>query len=249
MQKELMNQAITIIPSRFSSTRLPGKPLVDIAGKPMIVRVYEQAKNAVLGKIVVATDDERILSVIQNFGGEAVLTSKNHSSGTDRIYEALTKIDPDKKFDQILNLQGDIPLIESQAIQSCFELLKDSVVDIATIATKFRETDQRDDPNFVKAIGTQTNKNRFRALYFTRALAPSGEGPHYLHIGLYAFRRKALERFVSLPQSPLEIRENLEQLRAIEDGMRIEFSLIDSKPIDVNTQNDLDELQKILTKN
>ena len=244
-----MKQTITIIPSRFSSTRLPGKPLVEIAGKPMIVRVYEQAKNANLGKIVVATDDERILSVVQNHGGEAVITSKNHSSGTDRIYEALTKIDPDKKFDQILNLQGDIPLIESQAIQSCFKLLKDPVVDIATIATEFTDAEQRDNPNFVKAIGTQTDKNRFRALYFTRALAPSGVGPHYLHIGLYAFRRNALEHFVSLPQSPLEIRENLEQLRAIEDGMRIDFSLIDSKPIDVNTQYDVDELQKVLTQN
>lgn len=244
-----MKQTITIIPSRFSSTRLPGKPLVEIAGKPMIVRVYEQAKNADLGKIVVATDDERIISVVQNYGGEAVLTSKSHSSGTDRIYEALTKIDPDKKFNQILNLQGDVPLIDGQAIQSCFELLKDPVVDIATIATEFTDAEQRGDPNFVKAIGTQTDKDRFRALYFTRALAPSGIGPHYLHIGLYAFRRKALERFVSLPQSPLEIRENLEQLRAIEDGMRIDFSLIDSKPIDVNTQSDADELQKFLTKN
>ena len=243
-----MNQTITIIPARYSSTRFPGKPLVEIAGKPMIIRVYEQAKNANLGKIIVATDDERILSVVQNYGGEVILTSEQHSSGTDRIYEAITKIDPEGNFDQILNLQGDIPLIESRAIQCCFEPLKDPAVDLATIATEISDNCQRDDPNFVKAIGTQIDRTRYRALYFTRATAPSGDGPLFLHIGLYAYRRATLERFVSLPQSKLEIREKLEQLRAIEDGMRIDFSLIDSKPIDVNTQDDVNELEKLLAK-
>ena len=242
-----MSQTLTIIPARYASARLPGKPLIDIAGKPMIIRVFEQAKNANLGKIIVATDDERIKEVIENFGGEAILTSKQHASGTDRIYEALSKIDPEGKYDRILNLQGDVPLIESQAIHSSFKPLNDSSVDIATIATLISDTHQHDDPNFVKAIGTQVEENRFRAIYFTRANAPSGNGPHYLHIGLYAYRRKALERFVSLPQSTLEVREKLEQLRAIEDGMRIDFSLIDSKPIDVNTQDDVHELEKMLS--
>lgn len=241
-----MTDILTIIPSRYESTRLPGKPLVDIAGKPMIVRVLEQATAAALGPVIVATDDERIFSVVQEAGGEAVMTSRDHESGSDRIFEALNIYDPQAQHDVILNLQGDVPLIEPAAIQSCTELLSDSKVDIGTIATLMPDDGMQKNPNYVKAIGTYLNETRMRALYFTRSEAPSGTGPNYLHIGVYAYRRQSLEKFVTLPQSRLEIREKLEQLRALENNMRIDINLIDSMPFDVNTSQDVDELNSKL---
>ncbi|MEP3275494.1 MAG: 3-deoxy-manno-octulosonate cytidylyltransferase [Stappiaceae bacterium] len=240
-----MGKILTIIPSRYAASRLPGKPLIDIAGKPMIVRAYEQAVAVDLGPVVVATDDDRIAGVVRAAGGEAVMTRPDHVSGSDRIYEALTKIDPDGQFEFVLNLQGDVPLVEPQAVRDCFAPMKDPAVDIGTIATLMKE-EQKTNPSFVKAIGTPLSEKRLRALYFTRATAPSGEGPLYLHIGLYAYRRAALERFINLPASPLEKREKLEQLRALEDGMRIDVTLVDSVPIDVNTPEDVADLKKIL---
>lgn len=245
---QLMGTTLTIIPARYAATRLPGKPLIDIAGKPMIVRAYEQALAADLGPVVVATDDERIASAVSAVGGEAVMTRDDHVSGSDRIYEALTKVDPDGAFDFVLNLQGDVPLVDPQAVRDCFAPLGDPVVDIGTIAALITRDEHKTNPNFVKAIGTPLSEKRLRALYFTRATAPTGEGPLYLHIGLYAYRRAALERFISLPASTLEKREKLEQLRALEDGMRIDVALVDTVPIDINTAEDVAELSAVLAE-
>lgn len=235
-----MNSALVIIPARLGATRLPRKPLADICGKPMIVRVLEQAQNAAIGPVVVACDDPDIAAAVKAHGGEAVMTRADHESGSDRIHEAANLVDPTSEHDVILNLQGDVPLIEPAALRAAFSPLADEAVDIGTIMTEIRDERFRDDPSFVKAVTTLTHTGANRALYFTRATAPSGPGPVYQHIGVYAYRRAALERFVSLPPSPLELREKLEQLRALEAGMRIDVSIIDSAPMDVNTPEDLE---------
>lgn len=235
-----MNSALVIIPARLGATRLPRKPLADICGKPMIVRVLEQAQNAAIGPVVVACDDPDIAAAVKAYGGDAVMTRADHESGSDRIHEAANLVDPTSAHDVILNLQGDVPLIAPDALRAAFSPLADEAVDIGTIMTEIRDERFRDDPSFVKAVTTLMHTGTNRALYFTRATAPSGPGPLYQHIGVYAYRRSALERFVSLPPSPLEIREKLEQLRALEAGMRIDVSIIDSAPMDVNTPEDLE---------
>lgn len=235
-----MNSAIVIIPARLSATRLPNKPLADICGKPMIVRVQEQALNADIGPVAVATDDQRIAEAVQDHGGTAIMTRSDHESGSDRIHEAAGIADPDGKHDIILNVQGDVPLIEPEAIRAAFAPLSIPDVDIGTIMTEFISAEFRDDPNFVKSVTTPNGHGHHRALYFTRVTAPGGDGPLYHHIGIYAYRRAALEKFVALPPSPLEKREKLEQLRALEAGMRIDVSVIGSAPMDVNTPEDLE---------
>ena len=241
-----MTSALVVIPSRMAATRLPQKPLADIAGKPMIVRVLEQALAADIGPVTVACDDQRILEAVRDHGGNAVLTRPDHESGSDRIHEAARLVDPDGRHDVILNLQGDVPLIEPAAIRATFAPLADPEVQIGTIMTEIRTEEDRQDPSFVKAIVTAIAGARYRALYFTRATAPTGPGPLFQHIGVYAYRRSALDRFVSLPPSPLEQREKLEQLRALEAGMRIDVSLVDSAPMDVNTPQDLERARKAL---
>lgn len=235
-----LSSAIVIIPARLSATRLPNKPLADICGKPMIVRVLEQALNADIGPVAVATDDSGIAEAVHDHGGKAIMTRSDHESGSDRIHEAAGIADPDGKFDTVLNVQGDVPLIEPAAIRAAFAPLSVPGVDIGTIMTELTGPEFRDDPNFVKAVTTPNGEGHHRALYFTRVTAPGGEGPLFHHIGIYAYRRAALERFVSLPPSPLEKREKLEQLRALEAGMRIDVSVIGSAPMDVNTPEDLD---------
>lgn len=230
----------------MAATRLPQKPLADIAGKPMIVRVLEQALAADIGPVTVACDDQRILEAVRDHGGNAVLTRPDHESGSDRIHEAARLVDPDGRHDVILNLQGDVPLIEPAAIRAAFAPLADPEVQIGTIMTEIRTEEDRQDPSFVKAVVTAIAGARYRALYFTRATAPTGPGPLFQHIGVYAYRRSALDRFVSLPPSPLEQREKLEQLRALEAGMRIDVSLVDSAPMDVNTPQDLERARKAL---
>ncbi|WP_305984851.1 3-deoxy-manno-octulosonate cytidylyltransferase [Roseibium sp. MMSF_3544] len=239
-----MTAALVIIPARLAATRLPRKILVDICGKPMIVRVLEQARQADIGPVAVACDDEEIAQTVRNYGGEAVMTRTDHVSGSDRIHEAAELLDPDGKFDVILNVQGDVPLIEPKAIRAAFAPLAVPEVSIGTIMTEITEDAFRQDPSFVKAITTPNGQGHHRALYFTRATAPTGDGPLYQHIGIYAYRRKALTRFVSLDPSPLERREKLEQLRAIEAGMRIDVSIIDSAPMDVNTPDDLERARQ-----
>jgi len=179
-------------------------------------------------------------------GGRAVLTDPDLPSGSDRVEAAAREVDPDGAFDVVLNLQGDVPLIDPAAIRAAFAPLEDPAVDIGTIATKILTEEGRTDPGMVKTIGTPVAENRLRALYFTRATAPHGPGALYQHIGLYAYRRAALARFVALPPSPLEMRENLEQLRALEAGMRIDVSLVGSRPMDVNTQADLEAVRAML---
>nr|WP_244318564.1 3-deoxy-manno-octulosonate cytidylyltransferase [Roseibium hamelinense] len=233
----------------MAATRLPNKPLADICGKPMIVRVYEQARNAGIGRIVVACDHPDIKSAVEAQGGEAVMTRPDHESGSDRVFEAAELIDPGKSIDTILNLQGDVPLIAPSAVRAAFTPLQDEQVDIGTIMTEIRDPKQQSDPSYVKAVTSRTASGRHRALYFTRATAPTGDGPLYQHIGVYAYRRTALDRFVSLPPSPLELRERLEQLRALEAGMRIDVSIIESAPMDVNTPDDLDRARNALASN
>ena len=236
-----MSDTLILIPARMASTRLPGKPLADIVGKPMIVRVWECALAAGIGRPVVATDSAEVLAAVEAHGGEAVMTREDHQSGSDRIWEAVTKIDPQGNAEFIINVQGDLPTIEGLTIVDSLAPLHESDADIATLATEITVEVERTNPNVVKVVGTPIGENRLRALYFTRATAPYGDGPLYHHIGLYAYRRAALEKFVSLPPSPLEMREKLEQLRALEAGMRIDVALVDAAPIGVDTPEDLEK--------
>ena len=234
-----MPRALVVIPARMHSTRLPGKPLADIGGKPMIVHVWERAMAADIGPVVVATDSEPVSAAVRAAGGDAVMTRSDHPSGTDRVHEAATLLDSAGEFEFVLNLQGDLPMLAARLPLDCLAPLCDSDTDIATIATEMKPADHPN-PNAVKVVGAATPvPGRLRALYFTRATAPYGEGPLYHHFGMYAYRRSALERFVALPPSPLEKREQLEQLRALEAGMRIDVTVVDSVPAEVNTPEDL----------
>jgi len=241
-----MANPIVLVPARMTSTRLPGKPLADIWGEPMIVHVWRRAMEADVGPVLVAADDARIVEAVTAVGGRATLTRPDHGSGSDRIFEALTTVDPDGRHDVIVNVQGDLPTIARQAVRAAVGPLADPAVDIATLATEIRRPEERDDPNVVKAVGSEVAPGRLRALYFTRARAPWGEGPLLHHIGLYAYRRAALQRFVALPPSPLERRERLEQLRALEAGMRIDIALVDVAPLGVDTPEDLCRAREML---
>ncbi len=241
-----MPEILILIPARMASTRLPGKPLADIAGIPMICQVINRALETDIGEPVVATDNEKILNAVEVHGARAVMTRADHESGSDRIWEALEKVDPTGNVEIIVNLQGDLPTIDADTIRQCLVPLKDEAVDIATLATEITDEEEKYNPNVVKAIGTPVGESRLRALYFTRANAPTGEGPLYHHIGLYAYRRSALKKFVSLAPSPLELREKLEQLRALEHQMRIDIQLVDSVPLGVDTPEDLEQARKLL---
>lgn len=242
-----MQRTLVVIPARMQSTRLPGKPLADIAGAPMIVHVWRRAMAAQVGRVVVAADGEDILAAVRGAGGEAVLTRPDHASGSDRVFEAVNRVDPEGDFEIILNLQGDLPTLAAHLPQQCLAPLLDKGPHIATIAAEITDEAERTDPNVVKVVGTPTSvPDRLRALYFTRATAPHGDGPLYHHIGIYAYRRAALERFVSLRPSVLEQRERLEQLRALEDGMRIDVTLVDTVPLGVDTPRDLERARRLL---
>ncbi len=239
---------LVMIPARMASTRIPGKPMADIAGLPMIVHVMHRAIEADVGRVVVATDTQQVLEVIQTHGGEAVMTRDDHASGSDRIWEALSHIDGGDRVDTIINVQGDLPTIDEQSIRASLVPLANPAVDLATLATEIVVEDEKYNPNVVKLVGTPSGENLLRALYFTRTTAPYGDGPLYHHIGLYAWRRRSLERFVSLPPSPLEMREKLEQLRALEDGMRIDAALVDTVPLGVDTPADLERARAVLSQ-
>ncbi len=237
---------LVLIPARMASTRLPGKPLADIAGAPMIVQVMRRAVEADIGRVVVATDSEAVRQAVEAHGGEAVMTSADHQSGSDRIFEAAQKVDPHGKCRFIVNVQGDLPTIEGGVIAQSLAPLLDGPADIATLAAVIHDEGERTNPNVVKVVGSQIAPGRLRALYFTRATAPWGEGDLLHHIGLYAYRREALARFVALPPSPLETRERLEQLRALEAGMRIDVSIVDTVPLGVDTPADLEKARAML---
>lgn len=226
----------------MASTRLPGKPLADIAGRPLIAHVLERAVEAGVGPVLVACCEPEVAEAVRAAGGEAAMTDPDLPSGSDRIRAALDAFDPDRRFDRIVNLQGDLPTVPPGDIRAALALLDDPEVDIGTVAAEIRRVEERTNPNVVKAVfGTGG-----RALYFTRATAPSGPGPLFHHIGLYAWRRAALERFTALPPSPLEQREKLEQLRALEAGMRIAVAVVDSVPLGVDTPADLARAREIL---
>lgn len=240
------SEALVLIPARMAATRLPGKPLADIHGVPMIVHVWRRAHEAQIGPVVVATDDADIAGAVRAAGGEAVITRADHENGSARIHEAANLVDSARHYDVIVNVQGDLPTIEPASISACFAPLADPAVDIATIAALIDREEERTNPNVVKIVGSPITANRLRALYFTRATAPWGEGPLLHHIGLYAYRRAALERYVALPPSVLEKREKLEQLRALEAGMRIDVALVDAVPLGVDTPADLERARILL---
>ena len=238
---------LVLIPARMASTRLPDKPLADIAGRPMIVHVAERAAASGLGRTVVATDSRHVLEAVNAHGFEAVMTRNDHESGSDRIFEALQAIDPDREVEIVVNVQGDLPTMEPALIAAALKPLEEPAVDIATLGVEIAREEEKTNPNVVKIVGSPIAAARLRALYFTRARAPHGEGPLYHHIGLYAYRRAALERFVALPASSLEQREKLEQLRALEAGMRIDVQLVDTLPLGVDTPEDLERARLILS--
>ena len=242
-------RALVLIPARMAATRLPGKPLLDIAGLPMIVHVLRRAEAAGIGRVAVATDTPEIAAAVTAHGGEAVMTRPDHPSGSDRIYEALCKLDPEGQIEAIVNVQGDLPTIPPQDVRAALALLEDPGVDIGTLTAEIRKDEEHTNPSVVKLVGSPLGGKRLRALYFTRATAPYGDGPRYHHIGLYAYRRAALERFVTLPPSTLERREKLEQLRALEAGMRIDAAIVDSVPLGVDTAADLETARQMLAKN
>ncbi|MHC6152277.1 3-deoxy-manno-octulosonate cytidylyltransferase [Bradyrhizobium elkanii] len=241
-------RTLVLIPARMAATRLPGKPLLEIAGVPMIVHVLRRAEAAGIGRVAVATDTAEIAAAVKAAGGEVVMTRSDHPSGSDRIYEAMTTLDPGGHAEIVVNLQGDFPTISPETIRSVMPALDDPAVDISTLASRIHSEEEDQAPSVVKAVGSPIGPNRLRALYFTRATAPYGDGPRYHHIGLYAYRRAALERFVALPPSPLEQQEKLEQLRALEAGMRIDVTIVDTVPRGVDTPADLETARRILSK-
>jgi 3-deoxy-manno-octulosonate cytidylyltransferase (CMP-KDO synthetase) len=237
---------LVLIPARMASSRLPGKVLADIAGRPMIVHMLALAQAAAIGRVAVATDSPEVAATVEAAGGEAVMTRADHASGSDRIHEAMRIVDPAGRAGIILNLQGDMPTLAPADLRAVLGPIADPAVDIATIATEIRDEAGRTNPHMVKVVGSAVVPGRLRALYFTRATAPWGEGPLFHHFGLYAYRRAALERFVALPPSPLERRERLEQLRALEAGMRIDVTIVAAEPLDVNTAADLERVRDLL---
>ena len=243
----LPSNPIILIPARLESTRLPNKVLADIHGKPMIVHVMERAREVDIGPVVIAAGDEEIIDAVREAGGDAILTDPAHPSGSDRIFEALTLFDPDGTHDAIVNVQGDLPTIDPNSIQAAFDVLAEPEVDIATIAAEIKVPEERSNPNVVKAVfAVKPPDSVGRALYFTRATAPTGDGPLYHHIGRYAYRRPALKHFVALPPGVLEQREKLEQLRALEAGMRIDVARVDTVPLGVDTPADLTRAREML---
>ena len=248
---------LVVIPARLAATRLPNKPLADIHGEPMIVHVWRRAVEADLGPVLVAVADPPIAEAIRAAGGQAVLTRPDHPTGSDRILEAVERFDPDRRHDAVINVQGDLPTIEPKAVRAALAPLADTQagdppVDIGTIVAEIVREEEKTAPSVVKAIVgfSRTGEGGVplgRALYFTRVTAPSGDGPLYHHIGLYTFRREALARFVTLPQGVLEKRERLEQLRALENGMRIDAARVDTVPLGVDTPADLERARALLS--
>jgi len=239
---------LILVPARLASMRLPDKPLADIHGEAMIVHVWRRAMEAGIGPVVVAAAEPAIVAAIEAAGGRAVLTDPAHPSGSDRIHEALLRVDPEGRHDAIVNVQGDLPTIAPETIRASLEPLEAPGVDISTLVAEIVRDEERANPNVVKAVLSMRDEARRigRALYFTRATAPTGPGPLFHHIGLYAYRREALARFVALPPAPLERRERLEQLRALEADMRIDAIVVDAVPLGVDTPEDLERARQML---
>ena len=245
MQENL--ETIILIPARLASTRLPNKPLADIHGLPMIVHVVHRAQESGCGRVIVAAGEMETVDAVTQAGGEAILTPADLPSGTDRIHHVLQAIDPEKKYKIIINVQGDLPTLDPKLISAAVNALGDA--DMSTLLAEITDESERTNPNVVKAVlsPSMAQKNHGRALYFSRATVPDGPGPHYHHIGLYVYRRDALERFVTLPPSTLELRERLEQLRALEAGFAINAAIVDTVPLGVDTPEDLEKARLVLS--
>jgi 3-deoxy-manno-octulosonate cytidylyltransferase (CMP-KDO synthetase) len=240
---------IVMIPARLAAARLPNKPLADIAGTPMIVHVWRRAVAAGVGPVVVACGDREIADVVEREGGRAVMTDPDLPTGSDRIHAALGALDPGRAHDAVINVQGDVPMLDPAAIGIALAALADPEIDIATLAAEITDPTALADTSVNKVVAGFADPARpARALYFSKAVVPWGEGPHYEHIGLYAYRRAALDRFVRLPRGVLEHRERLEQLRALEAGMRISVSLIDPARlgVQVDTPADLERARAMM---
>ncbi len=239
---------IIVIPARMASTRLPGKPLADIDGVPMIVQVIRRAEEANIGPVLVACAESEIADVVVGAGGQAILTRADHPSGSDRVFEAVETFDPQQEYDVIVNLQGDLPALDPTSVAAVVTPLNNEEVDIATLVAEIVDPTELDDENAVKAVvSLRDNEKVGRAVWFTRLKSPWGDGPHFHHVGIYAYRRQALQRFVNLPPAPLEMREKLEQLRALEAGMRIDAALVDTVPLGVDTPEDLARIRRMFT--
>ena len=243
-QQMVGQNPIILIPARMASTRLPNKPLAPICGVPMIVQVLKRAQEADCGRVVVAAAEQEIADAVADAGGEAILTDPNLPSGSDRIHAALKSIDGDGAHDVIVNLQGDLPSLAPNLVHDCLAALDGS--DMSTLVAEISNPEERDDPNVVKAVLSVTSRKKARALYFTRATAPHGDGVLYHHIGIYGYQRAALEKFIALPPSPLEQREKLEQLRALEAGFTINAAIVDTVPVGVDTPEDLANAEAVL---
>ena len=241
-----MVNPVILIPARLGSTRLPGKPLADIHGEPMIVHVWRRASEAAIGPVVVAAAESEIVEAIEHAGGRAMLTRPDHSSGSDRIFEALSLLDPGRRYDVIVNVQGDLPLIDPNAIRAALEPLTNPACDIATIAAPIADPAELADPNVVKVAADFRDGMRIAAARLFGRTVASDAGSQYHHIGLYAYRRAALERFVKLPLSAREKSARLEQLRAVDDGMRIDVALVDAVPFGVDTPADLERARALM---
>jgi len=238
---------LIVIPARLHATRLPGKPLADIHGVPMIVHVWRRAVEAGLGPVLVAAGEPEIADAVRAHGGEAVLTDPDHPSGSDRVWEAVQRFDPTGRHGAIVNLQGDLPTLDPALVGAVLAPLAVPEVDLATLVVEIVRPEERTDPNVVKAVlGLAPGQKIGRALYFSRATVPANDGPLYHHLGIYAYRRDALARFVALPPAILERREKLEQLRALENGMRIDAALVDTVPLGVDTPADLERARLLL---
>lgn len=251
MSLSCADRSLVVIPARMASTRLPGKPLAEIAGVPMIVQVWRRAIEAKVGPVLVACCEPEVYDAVLAAGGQAVMTDVDLPSGSDRVWQAVQRFDPAGDYQIIINVQGDLPTLEPRLITAALAPLADPAVDIATLVAEIIDPEERTNPNVVKAVTGLSSKadggpDHGRALYFTRATAPTGDGPLWHHIGLYAYRRSALARFVSLPPSPLESREKLEQLRALENGMRIDCARVDTVPLGVDTPADLEKARRAL---
>ena len=251
---EINKKLIVTIPARLAATRLPNKPLADIHGRPMIVHVWERVVAAIgsVDQVIVAAGDAEIVDVMQSVGGRVVLTDPDLPSGSDRVFRAIQEIEKQDgiTLEHIINVQGDLPTLAPELVKKTADLLQDGS-DMASLVAEIKDPSEIDNPNVVKAIvswaeASTEQENVGRGLYFTRAAAPSGDGPYYHHIGIYGYQRDALEKFVNLPPSTLEKREKLEQLRALEDGMTIRLACVDTIPLGVDTQEDLEKARKIL---
>ena len=240
-------KTIIIIPARMAATRLPGKPLMIIDNKPMIVHIWEKASQTLADKVIVATDSNAIINEIHKRGGVAVKTKSDHKTGSDRIYEALLKTDDSENYSYIMNLQGDIPTVKPELINLAIEKIKKTDADIITFARKITNKKDITDPNVVKiAIDFDRVGSESSALYFSRLPIPYGEGEFYEHIGLYMYKRHALKKFILSDQTKIEKRENLEQIRALENNLKINAILIKDNIIGVDTIEDFKKAKKLI---